>query len=113
MCYIWSYENVVLFYDQCIVFDLHTAVFCFNCATVEPPEICNICYVIKWNFNCNTKKFSIDRSVFHERNQSFNFPFLNDFLKAFDGPFFIFSFSYNKILISLDNPDSNYIQQVH
>ena len=68
------------------------------------------------------KKICIGRDAFDERNISFDFVFLDVFFKMLDWTIFFFSFSHNRILISLDNPEifgnvlvpleSDHIQQV-
>lgn len=64
-------------------------------------EIYNFYYSIQGELNKNKRKICIGRDVFDERNESFDFIFLDAFIKMIYRPFSFFSFSCNKMLISL------------
>ena len=81
------------------------------CGHLPANEHCNFFDMNKYHLNNIVQKFSINQDVFLLLIK-LDFMPLNNFLDSLDSPFFLLSYVYNEILISLDNPECDFIMPV-
>ena len=108
-----NHRNLLIFCDRCIAGKFQQAEYLESCCCGHLPanKHCNFRDMIKYHLNIIVQKFSINQNVFLLLIK-LDFMPLNNFWDNLDSHFFLLSHIYKKVLISLDNPECDFIMPV-